>query len=163
LSGPVVRVHTANAVVFLAGPDAYKVKRAVKFPFMDLSTLDKRRRACQAEIAVNCADAPGVYLAALPITRKGETLEIGGKFEPVEWLTHMRRFDEHATLDRAAAQDGRSDAVVDKLALTIRRSHARAPLEMGRNARMLSRPTSSRTKRRLLSGPIFSMGRRPAS
>ena len=131
LSEPVVRVDTANAVVFLAGPDAYKVKRAVKFPFMDLATLDKRRRACEAEIAVNRADAPGVYLAALPITRKGETLEIGGKGETVEWLTHMRRFDEHATLDRLAAQGGLSDAAIDKLALAIRRSHARAPLRDG--------------------------------
>ncbi len=103
LSEPVVRVDTANAVVFLAGPDAYKVKRAVKFPFMDLSTLDKRRRACEAEIEVNRADAPGVYLAALPITRKGDTLEIGGRGEIVEWVTHMRRFDENATLDRVAA------------------------------------------------------------
>jgi uncharacterized protein len=131
LSEPVVRVDTANAIVFLAGPDAYKVKRAVKFPFMDLSTLDKRRCACEAEVAVNRADAPGVYLAALPITRKAETLEIGGKGVTVEWLTHMRRFDEHATLDRVAARAGLSDAMIDKLALTIRGSHARAPLRDG--------------------------------
>src|SRR5579863_1555055 len=87
LSEPVVRVDTANAIVFLAGPDVYKVKRAVKFPYMDLSTLEKRRRACEAEIAVNRADAPGVYLAALPIARNGSTLEIGGKGEAVEWAT----------------------------------------------------------------------------
>ena len=47
LAEAVVRVDTANAVVFLAGADAYKVKRAVRFPFMDLSTLDKRREACE--------------------------------------------------------------------------------------------------------------------
>src|SRR5580700_8613038 len=72
LSEPVVRVDTAAAIVFLAGPDAYKVKRAVKFPFMDLSTLDKRRRACAAEIAVNRPLAPDVYLSTLPIVRQGE-------------------------------------------------------------------------------------------
>lgn len=104
LSGPVARVDTAGAVVFLAGPDAYKVKRAVTFPFMDLSTLDKRRLACEAEIAVNRASAPGIYLAALPITRSGETLAIGGEGEVVEWVTHMRRFDENATLDRVATR-----------------------------------------------------------
>ena len=53
LSEPVERVDTANAVVFLTGADVYKLKRAVKFPFMDLSRLDKRREACEAEIAVN--------------------------------------------------------------------------------------------------------------
>ncbi len=128
LSGPVARVDTAGAVVFLAGPDAYKDQRAVTFPFMDLSTLDKRRLACEAEIAVNRASAPDVYLAALPITRSGETFAIGGKGEVIEWVAHMRRFDENATLDRIAARDCLSNETIDKLTLAIRRSHARAPL-----------------------------------
>jgi len=122
------RVDTAGAVVFLASDEVYKVKRAVRFPFMDLSTLAKRRLACEAEIAVNRENAPGIYLDALPIVRKGETLAIGGAGEVVEWVTHMRRFDENATLDRVADRGGVPDAVIDKLALAIRRSHARAPL-----------------------------------
>ena len=72
LNEPVKRIDTAGAVVFLAGPEVYKVKRAVKFPFMDLSTLEKRRLACEAEIAVNRENAPGIYLDALPIVRNGE-------------------------------------------------------------------------------------------
>ena len=134
LSEPVRRIDTAGAVVFLAGPDVYKVKRAVVFPFMDLSTLEKRRRACEAEIAVNRASAPGVYLAALPIARSGETLAIGGRGEAVEWVTHMRRFDENATLDRVAARSGVTDDMIDKLAIAIRRSHARAPLSDARRS-----------------------------
>jgi hypothetical protein len=137
-SEPVARVDTAGAVVFLAGSDAYKVKRAVKFPFMDLSTLDKRRLACEAEIAVNRPSAPGVYLSALPITRSGETFAIGGEGELVEWVTHMRRFDENATLDRVVARNGVTDDIIDKLATAIRRSHARAPLrDAARSARAL--------------------------
>lgn len=128
LSEPVKRVDTANAVVFLAGADVYKLKRAVKFPFMDLSTVDKRRDACEAEIAVNRPLAPAIYLAALPIVRHGETFAIGGDGEVVEWAVHMRRFDENATLDHVANRDGVSDAIIDKLALVIRRMHARAPL-----------------------------------
>ena len=127
LSEPVGRVDTAAAIVFLAGPDAYKVKRAVKFPFMDLSTLDRRRSACEAEIAVNRASAPRVYLAALPITRSGDTLAIGGDGEVVEWVVHMRRFDENLTLDRVAAQGRLSNEMIDKLTAAVRRSHARAP------------------------------------
>ena len=128
LAEPVGRVDTANAVVFLAGADAYKVKRAVKFPFMDLSTLEKRRAACEAEIEVNRPSAPQIYLSALPITRQGRTFALGGDGEIVEWVTHMRRFDENATLDRVADQGGVPDAIIDKLALAIRRSHAQAPL-----------------------------------
>jgi aminoglycoside phosphotransferase family enzyme/predicted kinase len=127
LSEPVMRVDTANAVVFLAGADVYKAKRAVKFPFMDLSALDKRREACEAEIAINRASAPQIYLSTLPITRRGQTFALGGDGEIVEWAVHMRRFDENATLDRIADRGGVSDAIIDKLALVIRRMHARAP------------------------------------
>jgi aminoglycoside phosphotransferase family enzyme/predicted kinase len=134
LSEPVQRVDTGNAVVFLAGTDVYKLKRAVKFPFMDLSTLDKRRDACEAEIVVNRPLAPDIYLAALPIVRHGETFAIGGDGEIVEWAVHMRRFDENATLDHVAHRGGVSDAVIDKLALVIRRMHARAPLRDGAHA-----------------------------
>ncbi|HEV7480113.1 MAG TPA: AAA family ATPase [Roseiarcus sp.] len=134
LSEPVRRVDTANAVVFLAGADVYKLKRAVKFPFMDLSTLDKRRDACEAEIAVNRPLAPTIYLAALPIVRHGEAFAIGGDGEVVEWAVHMRRFDENATLDHVADREGVSDAIVDKLALVIRRMHARAPIRDGARA-----------------------------
>src|SRR5258708_11403787 len=98
LSEPVARVDTANAVVFLAGADVYKVKRAVKFPFMDLSTLDKRCEACEAEIEVNRASAPQIYLSALPITRQGQTLALGGDDEIVEWVVHMRRVGDNGRL-----------------------------------------------------------------
>jgi uncharacterized protein len=49
----VKRIDTHAATVFLASERALKVKRAVRFPFLDYSTLDKRRAACEAEIEVN--------------------------------------------------------------------------------------------------------------
>ena len=138
LSAPIERIDTANAVVFLAGADAYKVKRAVKFPFMDLSTLDKRREACEAEIAVNRASAPQIYLAALPITRRGRSLALGGDDEIVEWVVHMRRFDENLTLDRLADRGAIADSIIDGLALAVQRSHVQAPLrDAARAARSL--------------------------
>ena len=127
LAEPVKRVDTANAAVFLAGPHVYKVKRAVKYPFMDLSSLENRRRACEAEVEVNRGNAPSLYLEALPIVREGGSLKLGGKGEIVEWTTRMRRFDENATLDRLAEREGISDPLADRLALAIRAAHARAP------------------------------------
>jgi uncharacterized protein len=134
LSEPVKRVDTAGAVVFLAGPHVYKVKRAVTFPFMDLSTLEKRREACATEIAVNRENAPGVYLDALPIVGAPAGLAIGGEGKAVEWVCHMRRFDENATLDRIAERGGLTDALIDKIAAAVLRSHARAPLRDGTRA-----------------------------
>lgn len=99
---PVVRIDTHTAVVFLAGLDVYKVKRAVQFPFLDQSTLDKRRRACEAEVVVNRRYAADIYHGAVPIIRDSLGLNIGGKGEPIEWAVHMKRFDETRTLDNVA-------------------------------------------------------------
>ena len=99
---PVTRIDTHGAVVFLAGLDVYKVKRAVRFPFLDQSTRERRRRACEAEVAVNRPYAPDIYHGAVAITREPDGLAIGGSGEAVEWAVHMRRFDETCTLDHVA-------------------------------------------------------------
>ena len=74
LAAPVQRIDTHGAAVFLAGGEVYKVKRAVRFPFMDFSTLEKRRAACEAEIAINKPNAPDIYLGAVPIARTANGL-----------------------------------------------------------------------------------------
>ena len=93
---PVKRIDTHVASVFLAGGRALKIKRAVRFPFLDFSTLKARRAACEAEIAVNRAFAPSVYRRVVAITRELDGyLAVGGKGEPVEWAVEMSRFDEN--------------------------------------------------------------------
>ncbi len=99
----VTRIDTHGAAVFLAGDRVLKVKRAVKFPFLDYSTREKRKAACEAELRVNRPFAPQIYRRVLPITRdQSGGLAIGGDGEPVEWALEMWRFDETATLDHLA-------------------------------------------------------------
>src|SRR5215470_12812308 len=82
----VKRIDTHAASVFLAGPNAYKVKRAVRFPVLDYSTLEKRKAACEAELAVNRPFAPQLYRDVVPIARDGAgRLTLGGAGTPVEW------------------------------------------------------------------------------
>ena len=112
--------------VFLAGDRALKIKRAVRFPFLDYSTLEKRKGACDAELAVNAPYAPEIYIGVTPITRKADgTLGIGGAGTPVEWAVEMRRFDETQTLDHVPnAID--ADAA-DALGRAVAAAHAKAP------------------------------------
>src|SRR5580700_4483711 len=78
------RIDTHAASVFLAGDRALKVKRAVRFPFLDFSTLDKRKAACDAELAVNAPYAPEIYRGVVAITRQADgALAIGGSGPPV--------------------------------------------------------------------------------
>jgi aminoglycoside phosphotransferase family enzyme/predicted kinase len=124
----VKRVDTHAGVVFLAGDRALKLKRAVKFPFLDYSTLDQRKTACEAEIAVNRPYAPELYRGVVAITREADgRLAIAGKGEPVEWAVEMRRFDETQTLDHLAGA-GRIDiALADAIGRAIAAAHARTP------------------------------------
>jgi aminoglycoside phosphotransferase family enzyme/predicted kinase len=131
---PVIRIDTHGAAVFLAGPDVYKVKRAVHFPFMDFSTLEKRHAACQSEIAVNRGNAPDLYLDVVPITRDGTHLRLGGDVPAIEWAVHLRRFDENATLDRLAAKGPLGAELIDKLAQAVVAAHRLAPRRDGRLA-----------------------------
>ena len=117
------RIDTHASSVFLAGDRALKVKRAVRFPFLDYSSLDKREAACAAELEVNRPFAPELYRRIVPITREaGGRLVLDGKGEPVEWAVEMRRFDETRTLDRLA-DAGRIDAAV----MSSATSRARMP------------------------------------
>ena len=123
---PVRRIDTHAASVFLAGDRAYKVKRSVRFPFLDYSTLARRKAACEAELAVNRPYAPQIYLGVIPINRRGERLALGGGGEPAEWAVRMRRFDEDATLDRLADQGQVNSALADELGRVVAAAHARA-------------------------------------
>lgn len=132
LAGNVTRIDTHGAVVFLAGRDVYKVKRAVLFPFMDFSTLEKRRAACENEIAVNRINAPELYLGVVPIRRAARRLEIGGTDgDIVEWAVHLRRFDETKTLDRLAERGELDLSIAAQLAEIIFAAHQRAPRRGG--------------------------------
>jgi uncharacterized protein len=125
---PVKRFDTHAAVVFLAGDRAFKVKRAVRFPFLDYSTLDKRKQACEAELRVNQPFAPQIYRSVVPITRADDgRVALDGDGTPVEWAVEMQRFDENATLDHLAGA-GRIDAdLADALGRAVAVAHAQAP------------------------------------
>jgi uncharacterized protein len=124
----VKRVDTHAGVVFLAGERALKLKRAVQFPFLDYSTLAKRKAACEAEIEVNRPYAPELYRGVVAITRETDgRLALAGNGEPIEYAVEMRRFDETQTLDRLAA-DGRIDgALADAIGRAVAAAHARTP------------------------------------
>ena len=121
------RIDTHAASVFLAGDRVLKIKRAVRFPFLDFSTLEKRKRACEAEIEVNRRLAPELYRGVVAITRANDgRLAIGGDGEAVEWAVDMVRFDENRTLDHLAAEI--DDDLADALGRAVAAAHDKAPV-----------------------------------
>lgn len=123
----VTRIDTHISMLFLAGSKAYKLKRAVRFPFLDFSEIELRRRACLEELRLNRRTAPGLYLEVVPVTRGGDgRLAIGGSGTAVDWLVVMNRFDQDCLLDRLAAAGRLDHGQILALADHVAQFHAAA-------------------------------------
>jgi aminoglycoside phosphotransferase family enzyme/cytidylate kinase len=121
------RVDTHGAMVFLAGERAFKLKRAVRFPYMNFSTALRRRAMCEAELRLNRRTAPDLYLGLRALTREADGgLALDGAGEAVDWLVEMVRFDEDTLFDRLARRGELSEARVEALADVIVEFHDRA-------------------------------------
>lgn len=122
--GPVDLVETHSAWVFLAGERAYKLKRAVKYDFLDFSDVAHRRQACLDEVRLNARTAPDIYLRAAPIVRdEAGRLGIGGEGDAVDWVVVMRRFDQSGLLDRLAATESLPISLMRELADEVAHLH----------------------------------------
>ncbi|MCP3367806.1 AAA family ATPase [Bradyrhizobium cajani] len=128
----VTRIDTHGASVFLDGSRALKVKRAVRFPFLDYSTLDKRKAACEEEIRINRPLAPQIYHRVVAITEEPDgSVKIDGSGQPIEYAVDMSRFDESRTLDHLAKAGPLDAELAPAIADAIAASHANATIADG--------------------------------
>jgi aminoglycoside phosphotransferase family enzyme/predicted kinase len=129
----VERVETHASIVFLTGETAYKLKRAVRYDYLDFSTADRRKAMCEAELALNRRTAPSIYDRVVPITQERPGgLAIDGRGTAVDWLIVMRRFDQGQLLDRLADRGALPLEVMSSLACAIARMHGGAEPCRGR-------------------------------
>ncbi|WP_027551001.1 bifunctional aminoglycoside phosphotransferase/ATP-binding protein [Bradyrhizobium sp. Cp5.3] len=123
-----VRIDTHAASVFLDGPRALKIKRAVRLPFLDYSTLEKRKAACEEEIRINRPLAPQIYRRVVAIAEGPDgAVEVGGPGNPIEYAVEMSRFDESRTLDHLAKAGVLDADLASAIADAIANSHRVAP------------------------------------
>lgn len=124
----VERIDTHSAIVFLAGSRALKLKRAVTFDYLDFSTPELRRAACEAEVRINRRAAPGIYRGVATVTREADgSLALDGAGTPVDWLVDMTRFDQDALFDRLAARDALDLGLMRPLASAVAAFHGASP------------------------------------
>lgn len=133
-------IETHGAVVVLAGDRAYKIKKPVALPYMDLSTLERRERICRREVEINRRTAPELYLGVGAVVEgRDGGWRLAGPGERrrrgehrVEPVVVMRRFDGEALFDRLAERGELHDADLDALASAVARAHAGAPCRRAR-------------------------------
>lgn len=125
----VERVETHCSIVFLVGGYAYKLKRAIAYSSLNYLGVERRERACRAELALNRRTAPAIYLDLRSIKRGPDTtLAFDGPGEVQDWVVVMRRFPQ-ADLFNHLVQSGRlTPALIGALGEEIARLHATAEI-----------------------------------
>lgn len=119
-------IATHISIVFLAGARAYKLKRAVKFHYLDFSTAELREKACRDELHLNRRTAPELYLDTQPICRSADGRLGWGDGDRVDTVVVMRRFDQDRLLDAVALAGGLDTPLLNALAAHIAAFHAEA-------------------------------------
>ncbi len=122
-------IETHMSWVFLTEHHAFKLKKPVRYDYLDFSTLAARKNNCEEEVRLNQRLAPGVYrgVVALTMDARGET-QIDGRGEIVDWLVKMRRLSAERMLDylirHQALEPVETHAVAETLAYFYRESAA---------------------------------------
>src|SRR5438132_2485831 len=128
--GAVERVditETHASLVFLAGDRAHKLKRAVKYSYLDFSTAERRRVACEAELQLNRRTAPELYLEVRALTRDAQgELAFGNAGQAIDWIVVMRRFDQALVFDELAKAGRLSASSMIELTAQITAFHQSA-------------------------------------
>lgn len=144
------RIDTHAASVFLVGDRAWKLKRAVRFDYLDFSTSDRRRSALEAELRLNRRTAPTLYRAVHPVTRDSlGCLAIDGAGEAIDWLLEMRRFDAEGLFEHMAAAGQLDAPILTHLADRLVAFHSGADEAV--------HPTGAASFRRIVEGNRASM------
>jgi aminoglycoside phosphotransferase family enzyme len=152
------RHETHMSWIFFAGEAVYKLKKPVRLPYLDFSTLAQRKAACEAEFRLNQRLAPGVYRAVVPLVRMVRGMRLGGAGEVVDWLVEMRRLDQRLTLEARLQNGGVARAEVDALAVRLAEFYVRAPRPHRSIAQQLaSWRVSLALNRRVLLDPTLGM------
>jgi aminoglycoside phosphotransferase family enzyme/predicted kinase len=109
--------------VFLAGDFVYKVKKPLRFPFLDYSSLEKRKHFCEEEVRLNSRLAPGIYLGVEAIYCRGNRFHLAPPGMVAEYAVKMRRLKSDRMLDQLVARGCASIPMIHQLARHLARFH----------------------------------------
>lgn len=124
---PVDIMRTHISEVFLGNGRVFKLKRAVRFPYLDFSSAERRLAMCQAEFDLNHRTAPSLYIGVHRITREPDgSLALDGPGTLVDAVVEMHRFPQENLFDAMAQTSRLSPDLVTALAHRIAAFHARA-------------------------------------
>jgi aminoglycoside phosphotransferase family enzyme len=152
--------ETHMSWVFMAGDRVYKLKKPVRFPYLDFSTLERRADACLAEMSLNRRLAPDVYLGVVPLTMTPTTYAIDGGGRIADWLVVMRRLDESQTLEELLRAHKVSQTQVQRFADQLKQFYSHAlRVTIAPASYLLLLERAAVVDRQVLLNPAFDLNR----
>jgi aminoglycoside phosphotransferase family enzyme/predicted kinase len=113
--------------VILTGSYAYKIKKRLELPFIDTSSLAKRKYLCEEELRLNRRLAPDLYLDVVAITRDALGPRVGGNGAIIEYAVRMHQFEASEELSTLLQRGTIGAQEISDLAVTMAEFHATAP------------------------------------
>jgi len=110
--------------VILTGLYAYKIRKSVKFDFIDASTLANRKHLCEEELRLNRRLAADLYLDMIAITRDADGVRIDGHGSVIEYAVRMRQFEASEELSALLERGAVSSQEVAEFAVRLAEFHA---------------------------------------
>lgn len=151
-------IETHMSWVFLTDDFAYKLKKPVRYSYLDFSSIEARRHYCHEEVRLNAPLAESVYLGAIPLTSRHGRLQIAGDGTIVDWLVKMRRLPAAHLLDRVIAGGHASTAILRPVAQRLSEFYRQAPrASWGPDEYMRRLAMDIRANERELSEPIYGL------
>jgi hypothetical protein len=117
-------IETHISWVFICNRFVYKIKKPIKYSFLDFSTLEKRKTYCQREIELNKRLTNNIYLDVVPIHKLNDHYKIGGKAGTViEYAVRMLKMDRTKQMDQLLVQKKVTKSDIQNLAKKIALFH----------------------------------------
>jgi hypothetical protein len=122
-----IRLHETHVSwVILTGDVSYKIKKAVKLEFLDMTSLSHRQMLCHEELRLNRRLAPDLYLDVVAVTADAQGLRIGGRGPIVDYAVKMRQFDASEELPSLLGREQVGCAELAELATRLAQFHENA-------------------------------------
>jgi uncharacterized protein len=117
-------IETHISYVFTGRDTVWKLKKAVRLPFLDFTRVEDRHHFCERELALNAPTAAGLYRDVAAIVRQADgSLAVGGEGEIHDWVVRMAPVPAEDFLDVRAAGGGLSSSLLDQIADAVAAWH----------------------------------------
>ena len=111
--------ETHISILAFAGDRVWKLKKAVAYPFVDLSTRALRRQQCEREVTLNRRLARDVYVGVVPL--------VDAAGHPVDHVVEMVRMPDDRRLAALATGEADPTPCLDRLVDVLAGFHKSAP------------------------------------